>query len=155
MTLLDIEPTPLHSTTKRLLNSHPHVHVEAHRHDILSLDPLPGPPKNSSPTYDSISMMYLLHTLPDSPLEKASIFGKIKSSIKPSGVIFGATVLGRGPWHSFLGRLLLHILNWEKRLTNYDDGAEIYVKALKENFSDVKVDLIGSILIFEAREPRI
>lgn len=155
MTLLDIEPTPLYSTTKRLLRTHPHVHVEAHRHDILPLDPLPCPPKSLSPSYDSISMMYLLHTLPVLPLEKALTFKKSTSSIKPSGVIFGATTLGRGPWHSVFGRLLLRILNWEKRLTNYEDGAETYVKALKENFSDVKVNSIGSILIFEAREPRI
>lgn len=70
-------------------------------------------------------------------------------------MVFGATILGRGPWHSFAGRILLRILNWEKRLTNYEDGVEVFVNALKDNFGDVKAEVVGSVLIFEAREPKL
>lgn len=152
VTLVDIEPTPLSSTTKRLRNIHPHLRVESHQHDILSADPLPLIDGSS---YDSISLMYLLHTLPVSPIEKAAVFSKIKSAVTPSGVVYGATILGRGSWHSSAGRILLRVLNWEKRLSNYDDNVEVYVNALKENFGSVNVDVVGSIFIFEAREPKL
>ena len=137
---------------KRLHNVHPHVRVESHQHDILSGDDLP---LMDSSLYDSISLMYLLHTLPVPPPQKAALFSKIKSAVTPSGVVYGATILGRGSWHSSAGRLLLRVLNWEKRLSNYDDDVEVYVNALKENFGSVNVDVVGSILIFEAREPKL
>ncbi|PWY95176.1 hypothetical protein BO94DRAFT_531085 [Aspergillus sclerotioniger CBS 115572] len=151
ITLLDIEPAPLSSTTTRLHQSHPTLPVHAHQHDILSPSPIPPPPPPSS-LYDSISLTYLLHTLPASTATKASVFEKLKPAIAPSGVIFGATILGRGAWHSFLGRGFLRWLNW-KWLDNYDDRPEVFVDALRENFKDVKCEIVGSVLIFEAREP--
>jgi hypothetical protein len=152
ITLLDIEPTPLSVTKSRLQKSHPNLGVYSHQHDILSTEPIPPPP--SASTYDSISLTYLLHTLPVPATEKILVFEKTKAALKPSGVVFGATILGRGSYHTAAGRMLLRVLNWEKRLSNYDDEPEIFIKALKANFQAVRYDIIGSILVFEAREPR-
>ncbi|PLB50908.1 hypothetical protein P170DRAFT_463960 [Aspergillus steynii IBT 23096] len=155
ITLLDLESAPLSTTETRLHRFHPTVKVYPHQCDILSGEPIPPPPRSSECTaYDSISLTYLLHTLPAPPEEKVKVFAKAKAAIKPSGVVFGATVLGHGPWHSWAGRILLKVLNWEKRLSNTGDSAKVLIQGLRDNFNDVKVDVVGSILVFEAKQPK-
>ncbi|KAE8402407.1 hypothetical protein BDV37DRAFT_295413 [Aspergillus pseudonomiae] len=154
ITLLDLESTPLSITRSRLYKSHPTVTVHPHQHDILSVEHIPPPPTSSEcTTYDSISLTYLIHTLSVRPEDKVKVFSKAKAAINPSGVVFGATVLGHGPWHSWAGRLLLRFLNWEERLSNFDDNVEVLMKGLRDNFKDVKADVVGSILVFEAKQP--
>ncbi|KAE8168011.1 hypothetical protein BDV40DRAFT_295133 [Aspergillus tamarii] len=155
ITLLDLESTPLSTTRTRLYRSHPTVEVHHHLHDILSVEEIPPPPPSSQCTaYDSISLTYLIHTLPVRPEEKLIAFAKAKAAIKPSGVVFGATILGYGPWHSWAGHLLLRVLNWEERLNNIADGVEVFIQGLRDNFKDVKVGIVGSVLVFEARRPK-
>lgn len=131
------------------------MEVHHHLHDILSDEEIPPPPPSSQCTaYDSISLTYLIHTLPVRPEEKLIAFAKAKAAIKPSGVVFGATILGYGPWHSWAGHLLLRVLNWEERLNNIADGVEVFIQGLRDNFKDVKVGIVGSVLVFEARRPK-
>ncbi|PIG90085.1 hypothetical protein AARAC_001917 [Aspergillus arachidicola] len=153
--LLDLKSTPLSTTCARLDRSHPTVEVYHHRHDILSIEQIPpAPPSADCAGYDSISITYLIHTLPVRPEEKVKVFAKAKAAIKPSGVVFGATVLGYGPWHSWASRLLLRVLNWEGRLSNIDDNVEVFIQGLRDNFKHVKVDVVGSVFVFEAKRPK-
>ncbi|KAH8423965.1 class I SAM-dependent methyltransferase [Aspergillus melleus] len=155
LTLLDLESSPLSTTQTRLHQSHPAVEIHPYRHDILSDEPIPPPPHFSEGrAYDSISLTYLLHTLPVPPQEKVKVFAKAKAAVKSSGVVFGATILGRGPWHNWASRILLNVLNWERRLSNMDDGVDVLIQGLRDNFKDVKVDVVGSILVFEAKQPK-
>lgn len=153
ITLVDIEPTPLSLTAARLGQAHPGLPIYPHQHDVLSKEPLPSPSTPTVAAYDSISLTYLLHTLPVAPSVKQTVLAKAKAAVKPSGVVFGATILGHGAWHSFMGRILLRYLNG-RWLANLDDQPEVFVDALKENFRDVRCDIVGSILVFEAREPK-
>lgn len=113
MTLLDLEPDPLHVAKAGLERVHKDLNIQIQQHDILSHDPIPlsyQSQSTASEKYDSVSLTYLLHTLPVPP-SKIKVFSKLKKAIKSSGVVFGATVLGPSPCHSLAARILLWILN--------------------------------------------
>lgn len=123
--------------------------------------------------FDSISMIYLLHCMPGPPSRKFAIFEHLKHNLLPpsspssgpsgdrsngrgrkeGGVLFGATVLNRGVQHNWIGRYFIHSYNRRGIFSNLDDGAEDLLRALKANFRDVKAQLKGTVLVWEARDP--
>lgn len=116
-------------------------------HDIF--EPLP-----TRKEFGSISLMYLLHCMPGMPEEKAAIFGHLKNNLEKGGVLFGATVLGKGVEHNWAGRYLMDIYNKKGIFGNLDDGAEVFLAELKRHFEDVDAKMEGVVLLFTARGPR-
>ena len=78
--------------------------------------------------------MYLLHCLPGPFEQKAAVFDQVRTCLKPDGVLFGATILGKGPWHSLAARVVLWLLYLEGRLDNYEDTEKVVVAEPKERF---------------------
>lgn len=105
-------------------------------------------------TFDSISMMFLLHCLPGPPEHKARIFANLKPHLTDGGTMFGATVLGQGVRHNLFGKFLMWSYNWIEMFGNSADGKEPFLEALEEEFEEVESEVIGCVLIFKARKPK-
>ncbi|PWY93431.1 hypothetical protein BO94DRAFT_342240 [Aspergillus sclerotioniger CBS 115572] len=107
------------------------------------------------PKFDSISLMYLLHCLPPPSDHKATVFAHLKDHLTTEGTLFGATVLGTGAHHNLLGRLTIRFYNWKGIFGNKDDSPEVFVKALENEFEEVETHIVGVVLLFRARKPRL
>ncbi|EYE93396.1 uncharacterized protein EURHEDRAFT_516680 [Aspergillus ruber CBS 135680] len=70
--------------------------------------------------FDSISLMYVFHCLPCSPIEKGRIFTNLKSYLSSQGTLSGATILGCGTSQHWLSRLYIKLYNWACVFHNKD-----------------------------------
>ncbi|TLD11795.1 hypothetical protein PspLS_11648 [Pyricularia sp. CBS 133598] len=104
--------------------------------------------------FDAISLMFLLHCLPGPPLRKAEALGRMGRLLRPGGVVFGATILGKGVSHNPLGHLVLWLNNYFGAFDNYEDDAISFLVPLQKMFEDVRYEVVGCMLLFEARQPR-
>lgn len=143
VTLCDLNPDSLAATKARISD----VKTECLLHDIF--EPLPIQEK-----FGSISLMYLLHCMPGPPERKAAIFAHLKNNLEKDGVLFGATVLGKGVEHNWAGRYLMDLYNKKDIFGNSDDGAEVFLAELKKHFEYVDAKMEGVVLLFTARGPR-
>ena len=84
ITLCDLNANCLEKTKERLGRPD----LDCLHHDIL--EPLP----ESVGSFDSISLMFLLHCLPPPQKRKCQVLCMLKHHLKPDGVLFGCTVLG-------------------------------------------------------------
>lgn len=143
VTLMDLNTNSLASARARLAGSTPHTVVA----DVL--EPLPdeiGP-------FDSIGANYLFHCLPGCWADKGVAFGHLAEKLVPEGVLFGATVLGRGVRHNAAGRKLMAAYNDRGIFHNREDDAEGLEQALGQHFADVTTNVIGAVALFRARAP--
>ncbi|PGH13221.1 hypothetical protein AJ79_03779 [Helicocarpus griseus UAMH5409] len=150
LTLVDLNPNCLSVASKRFTNP-PRNGVEAYVSDTLQPEILPVEMRRS---FDSVSLMYLLHTLPGPPENKARVFGYVRPYVKKDGVVFGATILGRGVCHNWFGKLLMWVYNWTGIFDNWDDGREEFLKVMEAEFERVEAKVIGCVLVFVASQPR-
>ncbi|KAF1952402.1 hypothetical protein CC80DRAFT_422797 [Byssothecium circinans] len=104
--------------------------------------------------FDSISMMLLLHCIPGPPARKANAVIGLRHLLRPDGVLFGATILGRGVQHNPIGKFLMAWHNFQGVFSNYYDDVQSFVGPLQEVFGEVRWEVCGTMLLFEAREPK-
>ncbi|KZF25344.1 S-adenosyl-L-methionine dependent methyltransferase [Xylona heveae TC161] len=104
--------------------------------------------------FDSVSMFYVLHCVPGPVKNKVVVFENLKSCMTVDGVLTGATVLGKGIEDNFLGRRIRAHCVANGVFDNVDDDAETFINALRSNFHEVEVELIGVSLVFKAMRPR-
>ncbi|KAM0347367.1 hypothetical protein ACHAPU_004887 [Fusarium lateritium] len=144
ITLVDLNQNSLELAMKRI--DRPNI-----TRSILAdaLEPLP----DSVPQFDSISLFYLLHCLPGPPEHKAVIFKNLKGNLNKGGVLFGATVLGKGVQHNLFGQLIMAAYNWAGLFDNRSDSEQVFAEALKEHFARVETEVVGRVLLFRAWEP--
>ncbi|KAL8830783.1 MAG: hypothetical protein Q9191_001238 [Dirinaria sp. TL-2023a] len=144
ITLCDLNANCLEKTKERL--GRPDLDVL--QHDIL--EPLP----ESLGTFDSISIMYLLHCLPPPQERKCQVFSMLKHHLKPDGVLFGCTVLGpKSGNQTSWSKWALRRINRKGRMGNLEDTEEMFVEVLNKNYSHVESQVVGSMLVFSARQP--
>lgn len=144
ITLCDLNANCIEKTKERLGRPD----LRGLQHDIL--EPLP----ESIGTFHSISLMYLLHCLPPPQERKCQILSMLKHHLKPDGVLFGCTVLGaKSGNQTWWSKWALRRINRKGRMGNLDDTEEMFVEALKKNYSQVQSQVVGSMLIFSARQP--
>lgn len=151
MTLVDLNPNALAATARRVV-------AAAASHDVrvtaLAADatrPLPLPP---STAFDSISLLYLLHCIPGAPEEKTRVFDAVRPHLGPRGVLFGATILGRGRPASWLARAVMTAYNWRGIFGNAHDEQGVFEEGLRRNFEEVEVWCVGVVMLFRARGPK-
>ena len=97
----------------------------------------------------------MIHCLPG-PLEwKARAVANVAGVLAPDGVLFGASVLGTSGRHSWPARRMLEAFNREGAFANLDDTAEGLREILEASFDRVDLDVIGSIALFAATDPRV
>ncbi len=113
-------------------------------------DVLQAPAHLGEARFDSIGLNYVLHCLPGTMGDKAEALHHLAAVLNPGGVIFGATILGRGAAHGHLARALLRLYNRMGVFDNARDGQADLEHALKAHFATVDVRVVGSVAIFIA-----
>ncbi|TVY81838.1 N-methyltransferase vrtF [Lachnellula suecica] len=143
ITLMDLNQNCLDTTSRRLGGAATRTVL----HDALL--PLPFDDK-----FDSISLFYLLHCLPSPVERKLELFTNLKRNISPTGVIYGASVLGQGVKWSWFGSWYWPIMLKNGVMDNKGDNEEAFARVLGENFERVELRVEGTVLLFVASEPK-
>jgi len=140
--LMDLNKNSLEVARKRLAKYNPQVYTGS------ALEKF----NMNNQRYDSIGMMNLLHCLPGDMKTKGTVFDNANEVLNTGGIIFGSTILFRGVKHNLLATMNLKYCNHKGIMTNLEDDIEILRNNLKERFSDISVETIGSIALFRARK---
>ncbi|KAK1978870.1 methyltransferase domain-containing protein [Colletotrichum cereale] len=165
VTLADLNPDCLEAASKRIIAAHPTLEVQTLVADFLEsneqaslalslsrLGPLQA--AKTEPGYDLVSCFCLLHCLPGPTRLKAEALISLGQHLRSEGVIIGATVLGKGVEHNWLGSFLLFWHNALGIFSNRLDDIENIVKPLEGAFNSVKWIVAGRMLLFEASGPK-
>lgn len=139
--LVDLNPEALRFTARRIRRLHPVIHQA----NVLEPLALEGGP------FRSIGLMYLLHCLPGTLRSKGVVFDHLGRYLAADGVLFGATILGRGVTHSRLARALIRLYNARGIFGNAADSLTDLEAALTSRFERHEVRIQGSVALFEAR----
>ena len=151
--LVDLNPMCLERAAKRVGVPDRTTCQKADVMQPITLRPSASSPEQQ-PIFDSISLMYIIHCLPPPTKDKARLFANVKQYLSPEGTLFGATVLGKGVEHNWLGRLQMWNMNRLEYFGNLDDGKEELVEALAANFHEVETTVVGVVLLFRAKKPK-
>lgn len=158
--LVDLNTDCLDDAKSSIERAHPEVGSRAikvvgdflaHGDDHLSLYAKGRLPPGG---FDAISLMFLLHCLPGPPARKAEALVRTRTLLRPDGVLFGATILAKNVRPNLLARFVLWMNNYLGIFDNYEDSAASFVEPLQNAFHDVKVEVVGCMLLFEARNPQ-
>lgn len=170
VTLFDLNPACLEAASLRCKRSHaglPGLEVGTVCGDFLAPadDPnsihqkLVNSQQQQQPArFDVIMTSMLLHCVPGPPERKARALASLARFVEPkSGVLAGATILGdraEGVQHNLLGRFIMFWHNALGMFDNRGDDVISFVGALRDQFHEVKWEIVGTILIFQVRLPK-
>jgi SAM-dependent methyltransferase len=144
LTIVDPNPNVLRHVARRLRDSS----LKAVEADVLK--PLPLDEK-----FDSVAMNGVIHCLPG-PLErKERAIENVAAVLAPDGVFFGSTVLGRSGNHTWIARRVLGPFNRRGAFDNLEDSEDWLRSALERRFGSVEIEIVGSLALFAARNPRV
>ncbi len=139
--LLDLNPNALAEAAQRIRRYHP----EQHQADVLQ------PITHDIAPFRSMALTYLLHCLPGSLEEKAArTLDHLAPLLQPGGVVFGATLLGRGVHRSLAARTLMKLYNRKGVFCNTEDDLEALQTVLARRFQRVEVETAGCAALFVA-----
>jgi SAM-dependent methyltransferase len=138
----------------------PNLHVLEHasrrldRLDITTVEadvckPLPihGP-------FDSAALNGVLHCLPGPLPRKGAAVANVAAVLAPTGVLFGASILGDSVRHTRLSRSILMANNRRGTFDNLGDTQDGLREILEASFERVELETVGSMAIFAATTPR-
>lgn len=145
ITLMDLNPNSLTRASSRL-GDIPHRTIIGN-----VLEPLP----ESAGMFDSIATNYLFHCVPGGWDAKGAAFAHLSRHLAPDGVLFGSTILGQGVQHNRVGSALMKLYNRRGVFHNENDDAVGLQRALEQHFADVMVTVIGTVALFQARQPQV
>ena len=143
VTIVDPNTTVLRHATRRLRR----LDITAVEADVLKPLPVEGP-------FESAALTFVIHCLPGPLSRKAVAIANIAAVLAPTGVLFGASVLGTSGNHTWLGRRVLAAFNRRGAFDNLDDNEAGLHSILEASFERVELETVGSIAIFTARGPR-
>ncbi|KAK2018651.1 methyltransferase domain-containing protein [Colletotrichum eremochloae] len=159
--LVDINDHPLGESKTRICKAHPTVFLQTNKTNVFDLgSAMPvlsgrADSGHDDMNFDVISCMLLLHCLPGPASSKGKALARLGRLLEKDGVLVGATVLGRGVKHNVLGRFIMFWHNLLGIFYNHDDGANDIVGPLESAFEVVDWRVEGTMLLFEARSPRV
>ena len=143
VTLLDPNVNVLAHASKRLR----HLDITTIEADVCKPIPVHGP-------FDSAALNGVLHCLPGPLPRKAAAVANVAAVLAPTGVLFGASILGHSGRHTWLARSILEANNRRGTFDNLGDTREGLGEILEASFERVEVETVGSMAIFAARNPR-
>ena len=143
VTILDPNPNVLRHVSRRLRQ----LDVTAVEADVLKPLPVSGP-------FDSAALHLVIHCLPGPLARKARAVANVAAVLAPSGVLFGASVLGTSGDHTWAARRMLGAFNRQGGFDNLSDTEAGLAEILQASFERVEIETIGSIAIFVAAVPR-
>jgi hypothetical protein len=94
---------------------------------------------------------WVLHCLPGTIRTKAVVFDHLKSLLNPSGVHFGATLLGGGVEPGRAARRAMSYFNAKLVFTNRDDDPVGLRDELAQRFAETSLRVVGCIALFAGR----
>lgn len=141
LALLDLNPTCLQVAAKRVARYKP----ASYRLDILQ------PLNIEAPSFDSISLNYVLHCLPGTLQTKAIIFDHLQTVLTPGGVIFGSTLLHDCDQPHWIAERLMKTYNAKKIFSNEEDHENGIHTILTKRFAEVTIERKGYAALFSAR----
>ena len=142
VTILDPNPDVLGYASRRLSR----LHITAVEADVLKPLPVDGP-------FESVALHAVIHCLPGPMSRKATAVANVANVLAPTGVFFGATVLGTSAKHTWLARRYLAAFNRQGGFDNLDDTEEGLRDILAASFDQVDLEVVGSMAIFTATNP--
>jgi SAM-dependent methyltransferase len=143
VTILDPNATVLDHASRHLQR----LDVTAVEADALKPLPVGGP-------FDSAALHLVIHCLPGPLSRKALAVSNVAAVLAPTGVLFGASVLGSSGHHTRAARGMLAAFNRQGGFDNLADSEEGLRGILEASFEHVELETIGSIAVFAARNPR-
>jgi SAM-dependent methyltransferase len=143
VTILDPNKNVLVHAARRLRR----LDVTAVEADVLKPLPVDGP-------FDSAALHLVIHCLPGPVSRKATAVANVAAVLAPTGVLFGASVLGVSGPQTWLSRRMLDRFNRRGAFDNRDDTEEGLREILAGSFEHVELETVGSIAIFAATKPR-
>jgi SAM-dependent methyltransferase len=144
VTILDPNRNVLDHAAQRLR----HLKVTAVEADVLKPLPVRGP-------FASAALHLVLHCLPGPLSRKAVAVSNVASVLEPTGVLFGASVLGTSGSHTWPARRMLYAFNRRGAFDNLDDTEDGLRSILEESFAQVDLEIVGSTALFRAARPRV
>ena len=106
------------------------------------------------PRFDSASLVYLFHCLPGSLPDKAVALDHLLPLVNPGGVLFGATILGKGTRPNWAARKLMAVYNKKGIFDNFNDGLTDLTRALESRLTQVEIRMHGCVALFSGRVPQ-
>jgi SAM-dependent methyltransferase len=143
VTILDLNPNVLDYASRRLQ----HLDITAVEADVCK--PLPV-----DRTYESAALSGVIHCLPGPLSRKAAAVANVAAVLAPTGVLFGASILGSSGPHTWLARKMLDANNRRGVFDNLGDTEEGLAEILAASFEQVELETVGSMAIFAASKPR-
>ena len=143
VTILDPNVHVLDHASRRLQA----LDIAAVEADVLKSIPLDG-------TFDSAALHGVIHCLPGPLSRKAAAVANVAAVLAPTGVLFGASILGPSGPHTWLSRMMLDANNRRGIFDNLGDTQEGLGEILGASFEHVELDTVGSMAIFAATNPR-
>jgi SAM-dependent methyltransferase len=143
VTILDPNVNVLDHASRRLQR----LDITAVEADVLKPLPLDG-------TFDSAALHGVIHCLPGPFSRKAEAVANVAAVLAPTGVLFGASILGSSGPHTWLARKILDANNRRGIFDNLGDTEEGLREILGASFDHVELETVGSMAIFAAANPR-
>ncbi|MBI2762480.1 MAG: class I SAM-dependent methyltransferase [Chloroflexi bacterium] len=143
VTILDPNRNVLRHVARRLRQ----FDVTAVEADVLKPLPVAG-------SYDSAALHLVIHCLPGPMSRKAAAVSNAAATLAPSGVLFGASVLGISGRHNWIARRFLAAFNRQGGFDNLADTEAGLREILEASFDHVELETIGSAVLFAAKGPR-
>lgn len=144
VTLIDPNPHVLDYASRRLQL----LDVTTVEADVCKPLPVPGP-------FDSAALSGVLHCLPGPLPRKAAAVANVAAVLAPTGVLFGASILGDPRHNTRLSRSILRANNRRGTFDNHGDTQEGLRVILEASFEQVELETLGSMAIFAATNPRV
>lgn len=143
ITLMDLNPNSTRYAAHRL-----------RRYDVSevvgdALDPFPvdGP-------FNSVGLFHLLHCIPGSLEEKATVLRNAARVLRPDGVVFGANVTPVDCQPNLFAKAVLGFSHRLGALNNQRDSHADMEKVLGDVFTDIRIERVGCMSLWEARGPK-
>lgn len=143
VTLIDPNTNVLEHASRRLKG----LDVTTVEADVLKQLPL-------DETFDSAALHGVIHCLPGPLSRKAVAVANVAAVLAPTGVLFGASILGHSGPHTWLSRTMLEANNRRGIFDNLGDTEEGLGEILGASFEHVELETVGSMAIFAATKPR-
>jgi SAM-dependent methyltransferase len=143
VTLLDPNMNVLDHASRQLQR----LDITAIEADVCKPLPVDGP-------FDSAALNGVLHCLPGPLPRKAPAVANLAAVLAPTGVLFGASILGLSGRHTWLSRSILKANNRRGTFDNLGDSEEGLREILEASFERVELETVGSMAIFAATNPR-
>ena len=143
VTLLDPNVHVLDHASRRLRR----LAITTVEADVCKPLPVNGP-------FDSAALNGVLHCLPGPLANKAAAVANVATVLAPTGVLFGASILGSSARHTWLARRLLEANSRRGTFDNLGDTEAGLGEILEASFERVELETVGSMAIFAATNPR-